>query len=160
MKNLFEIIHERKTFRNLTKEEFAWVLYDVGNSAFTMLSCSLIPIWFKSIAIGKGKISSDNATAYYSLAIAISTIIIALLGPMMGVFADKKDKKKILFTTVVSLGIIGCIINGFATNWLLFLIIYVLTRICYSSSLSIYDSMLNDITTEERMDEVSFSIES
>ena len=39
-------------FKNLTKTERAWVLYDVGNSAFTMLACSLIPIWFKDLAIG------------------------------------------------------------------------------------------------------------
>ena len=39
-------------FKNLTKVEKSWVLYDVGNSAFTMLACSLIPIWFKSLAIG------------------------------------------------------------------------------------------------------------
>jgi hypothetical protein len=39
-------------FKNLTKTERAWVLYDVGNSAFTMLACSLIPIWFKQLAIG------------------------------------------------------------------------------------------------------------
>ena len=39
-------------FKELTKSEKAWVLYDVGNSAFTMLACSLIPIWFKALAIG------------------------------------------------------------------------------------------------------------
>ena len=39
-------------FKNLTKKERAWVLYDVGNSAFTMLACSLIPIFFKALAIG------------------------------------------------------------------------------------------------------------
>ena len=45
-------------FKNLTKEERAWVLYDVGNSAFTMLACSLIPIWFKSLAIGDGPVDA------------------------------------------------------------------------------------------------------
>lgn len=30
-----------------------------------------------------------------------------------------------------------------------------MTRVCYNASLTIYDSMLNDVTTEERMDEVS-----
>ena len=39
-------------FKNLTKSEKSWVLYDVGNSAFTMLACSMIPIWFKELAIG------------------------------------------------------------------------------------------------------------
>ena len=35
------------------------------------------------------------------------------------------------------------------------LIIFVLTRIFYSSANTIYDSMLNDVTTEERSDQVS-----
>ena len=69
MSGLFRALHRTKVFRNLTEQEFAWVLYDVGNSAFIMLACSLIPIWFKSLAIGTGpgKISSDQATAYYSI---------------------------------------------------------------------------------------------
>ncbi len=63
--------------------------------------------------------------------------------------------KKIFFTTVVSVGVICCIINGFTTSWLLFLLLYIVTRICYNAANAIYDSMLNDITSEERMDEVS-----
>ena len=144
-------------FKNLTKKERAWVLYDVGNSAFTMLACSLIPIFFKALAIGEapGQITGDQATAYYSIAISVVTIIVAVLGPVCGALADHKNRKKIFFQTAVALGVIGCILNGFATNWVLFIVLCVLTKIFYSISLTFYDSMLNDITTEERMDEVS-----
>lgn len=157
MKSLFQALNESKTFKKLTKQEFAWVLYDVGNSAFTMLACSLIPIWFKSLAIGTnpGQITSDQATAYYSIAISIVTIVVALIGPICGAIADHKDTKKIFFTTTVGLGVLGCIINGFAASWVLFIVIFVLTKIVYSASLTFYDSMLNDVTSEERMDEVS-----
>ena len=144
-------------FKGLDRKEKAWVLYDVGNSAFTMLACSLIPIWFKELAIGTnpGQITGDQATAYYSSSIAVVTIIVAVLGPILGAIADHKDMKKIFFTTTVALGVTGCILNGFATGWVAFIVIYVLAKIFYSSSLTFYDSMLNDITTEERMDEVS-----
>ena len=144
-------------FKNLTKTEKAWVLYDVGNSAFTMLACSLIPIWFKQLAIGTapGQINGDKATAYYSIAISIVTIVVALLGPVCGAIADHKDMKKIFFTTAVGLGVGGCILNGFATSWVVFIVIFVLSKIFYSVSLTFYDSMLNDVTTEDRMDEVS-----
>ena len=83
-------------FKNLTKAEKSWVLYDVGNSAFTMLACSLIPIWFKALAIGDapGQITGDQATAYYSIAIAVVTVVVALLGPVLGAIADHKDTKK------------------------------------------------------------------
>ena len=157
MKSPFRALNRLKIFRWLTEEEFSWVLYDVGNSAFTMLACSLIPIWFKNVAIGNasGQITPDQATAYYSIAISVVTVIVALLGPICGALADHKDKKKLFFTTSTALGIIGCVLNGFAAGWLFFLIIYVLTRICYSTSIVIYDSMLNDVTTEERMDKVS-----
>ena len=144
-------------FKNLTKKERAWVLYDVGNSAFTMLACSLIPIFFKALAIGDapGQITGDQATAYYSIAISVVTVIVAVLGPVCGALADHKNRKKIFFQTAVALGVIGCILNGFATNWVLFIVLFVLTKIFYSISLTFYDSMLNDITTEARMDEVS-----
>ena len=157
MKTLFKKLNESKIFKDLTPQEFSWVLYDVGNSAFTMLGCSLIPIWFKSLAIGEGpgKISGDNATAYWALATSIVTVIVALIGPFFGAIADHKDTKKIFFTTAVAGGVIGCIINGFAMNWLLFLIIYILAKISYQISLTFYDSMLNDVTTDERSDAVS-----
>jgi len=144
-------------FKNLTKTEKAWVLYDVGNSAFTMLACSLIPIWFKQLAIGTapGQINGDRATAYYSIAISIVTVVVALMGPICGAIADHKDMKKIFFTTAVGLGVGGCILNGFATSWVVFIVIFVFSKIFYSVSLTFYDSMLNDVTTEDRMDEVS-----
>ena len=157
MKKLFKKLNESKIFKDLSPQEFSWVLYDVGNSAFTMLGCSLIPIWFKSLAIGTnpGQISSDNATAYWALATSIVTVIVALIGPVCGALADHKDTKKIFFTTAVAIGVIGCIINGFASSWMLFIVIYVLAKIAYSASLTFYDSMLNDVTTDERSDAVS-----
>ena len=148
---------KRRIFRNLNDKEFAWVLYDVGNSAYTMLACALIPIWFKAMAIGTrpGQLTSDQATAYYSMAIAVITIVVALLGPVCGAISDHKGMKKIFFTTTVAVGVSGCILNGFAYQWIAFLLLFAVTKIFYNMSLMFYDSMLNDITTEERMDEVS-----
>ena len=146
---------KRRIFRNLNYKEFAWVLYDVGNSAYTMLACALIPIWFKAMAIGTkpGQLTSDRATAYYS--IAVITIVVALLGPVCGAISDYKGMKKIFFTSTVAVGVCGCILNGFACQWIVFLLLFAATKIFYNMSLMFYDSMLNDITTEERMDEVS-----
>lgn len=148
---------KRRIFRNLNDKEFAWVLYDVGNSAYTMLACALIPIWFKEMAIGTkpGQLTSDRATAYYSMAIAVITIVVALLGPVCGAISDYKGMKKIFFTSTVAVGVCGCILNGFACQWIVFLLLFAVTKIFYNMSLMFYDSMLNDITTEERMDEVS-----
>ncbi len=157
MGKLFKKLNNLKAFRGLNEKEFAWVLYDVGNSAYTMLACSLIPIWFKETAIGNGtnQISGDNATAYWALATSIVTIIVAIIGPICGVIADHKDTKKIVFQTAIAIGVLACVLNGFATTWYIFLGVYVITRIAYQASLTFYDSMLNDITSDERGDEVS-----
>lgn len=157
MNGILNKVHQLKAFRALDDQEFSWVLYDVGNSAYTMLACSLIPIWFKKLAIGTnpGQVTSDQATAYYSIAVSIVTIIVALLGPVIGALADRKDRRSLYFNTTVAAGVICCVLNGAINSWLIFLCLYVLTKIFYSSSLTIYDSMLNDVTEDERMDEVS-----
>ena len=147
----------KKLKQKLTPAEFSWILYDVGNSAFTMLACSLIPIWFKTLAVGNGagRVSADDATGIWALGVAIVTIVVALLGPICGALSDRRDSKLVFFRTSVLIGVGGCILNGFTTGWLLFLVIFIITKIAYSCSLTFYDSMLNDVTTQERMDEVS-----
>lgn len=157
MKSLFKKLNQTKIFRDLNEQEFSWVLYDVGNSAYTMLACSLIPIWFKDIAIGTapGQITSDRATAYWALTSSIVTIIVALIGPIFATMTDKKDTKKIFFSTSVAIGVICCVLNGFTHSWLFFFVMYIATKVAYSVSLTFYDSMLNDVTTDERSDVVS-----
>ena len=89
------------------------------------------------------------------MAIAVITIVVALLGPVCGAISDYKGMKKIFFTSTVAVGVCGCILNGFACQWIVFLLLFAVTKIFYNMSLMFYDSMLNDITAEERMDEVS-----
>ena len=155
MKGIVRRLCHTRIFNGLSEEELSWVLYDVGNSAYTMLACSLIPIWFKQVAIAPNQLSSDQATAYYSIAVALVTIIGAVIGPVCGALSDRKGWKKKLFIGSMGIGVIGCLLNGFVTGWLLFLIVYVLSKLAYGASLTIYDAMLVDVTTEERMDEVS-----
>ena len=157
MHRLFKWLNNTKIFKDLNEQEFSWVLYDVGNSTYTMLACSLIPIWFKALAIGEGpgKVTGDQATAIYSTAIAVVTVIVALIGPFCGAIADHKDTKKIFFQSTVTLGVIGCVLTGFTSGWVLFLALYIVTKILYQMSLTFYDSMLNDVTTDDRSDVVS-----
>lgn len=140
--------------QKLTKLEKYWVLYDVGNSAFTLLVSTIIPIYFKNMAQNMG-VSASDSTAYLSYAISISTVIVALLGPILGAVADNKNHKKPLFTFFMMIGVIGCAGLSFPKTWLLFLIVFVIAKVGFSGSLIFYDSMMVDITTDDRMDEVS-----
>lgn len=138
----------------LKKIERSWILYDVGNSAYILLVTSILPIYFKQLATNDG-ISAANYMAYWGYAASISTIIVALSGPILGTLSDRKGWKKPLFLGSVLLGGINCLALGLPSSWKVFIILYVISKIGYSISLIFYDSMLTDITVTERMDLVS-----
>ena len=138
----------------LTKREKSWILYDVGNSAFVLLVTTLIPIYFNALA-GSAGISDTDYLAYWGYAGAISTLLVAIIGPVFGTLADRKNFKKPIFTVSLLLGAVTCAMMGFAWTWLAFLVVFVLSKVCYSSSLVFYDAMLPETTTDERMDSVS-----
>ncbi len=138
----------------LTSLEKKWVLYDVGNSAFTMMVSTIFPIYFDSLAESAG-ISDVNYLAYWGYATSICTLIVAILGPTLGAVADTKNFKKIIFSISMGVGVFGCILLGFLSSWLWFLGVFVLAKTGYSASLIFYDAMLTDVTEPERMDSVS-----
>lgn len=138
----------------LTKMEKAWILYDVGNSAFILLVSTIIPIYFNYLA-DLANISSSDYLAYWGYAASIATLVVAVIGPVFGTIADTKNLKKKIFTVTLLVGTICCALLGFMTHWLVFLVMFVIAKIGYSSSNVFYDAMLTDVTTEERMDDVS-----
>ena len=138
----------------MTPQEKKWVLYDVGNSAFTMLVATLLPIYFHVLAANEG-ISETDYLAYWGYTTSIATIVVAILGPTLGTASDIKGVKKIIFMASLFVGAIGCIALGFIQSWLWFLILFAIAKIAYQLSLVVYDSMLTDVTSDERMDEIS-----
>lgn len=138
----------------LTALEKKWVLYDVGNSAFTLLVSTIMPIYFNYLA-GNAGISDVNYLAYWGYATSAATVIVAVLGPILGTASDHKGARKKIFTFFLITGSVGCVVLGLMSSWIWFLVLFVFAKAAYSLSLVLYDSMLTDVTTEERMDEVS-----
>ncbi len=138
----------------MTSLEKKWVLYDVGNSAFTMLVATIFPIYFNYLAENAG-ISDVDYLAYWGYASSICTLLVALMGPTLGAVADTKNFKKRIFRVVLSIGVAGCVLMGFLSHWLWFLVVFILAKTGYSASLVFYDAMLTDVTEPERMDTVS-----
>lgn len=134
--------------------EKAWILYDVGNSAFVLLIATIVPIYFNYLSESAG-ISSADYLAYWGYAASVVTLAVALIGPIFGTLADTKNFKKPIFTICLAVGTIGCLALGFTSSWIVFLVIFIIAKIGYSSSLVFYDSMIGDVTTPERLDIVS-----
>ena len=142
-----------KTKFKLTSLERSWILYDIANSAFTLLVSTLIPIYFNALA-GAAGVHEDMYLSYWGYAGSISTILVAIIAPICGTISDRKFKKPIFLLTVV-LGCVACAALGITTHWLFFLGIFILAKVGFHSSIVFYDSMLPEITTPERMDNVS-----
>ena len=138
----------------LTKLEFKWICYDMGNSAFILLVATILPIYFNYLSSSQG-VAEHNYLSYWSYAASLSTLIVALAGPILGTLADYKDHKKKIFLTTAMLGALALACFWIPNSWFAFLVLFVAAKVAYSLSLIVYDSMLTDITTEERMDAVS-----
>ncbi len=137
-----------------TALERNWILYDVGNSAFVLLVSTLVPIFFNSLASSAG-VSEDLYLSYWGYAGSIATLLVAIIGPVCGTLADQKGYKKPIFTLCCMVGVVGCAALGAAWSWLAFLGIFVIAKVGFNSSLVFYDAMLPEVTTEERMDNIS-----
>ena len=148
---------EVERMARFSKEEKSWMLYDWGNSAYSVIiTTAIFPIFYKTAAADAG-INGANSTAYLGYTISIATFLLAMLGPILGTIADYQGNKKRLFRFFVLLGVSATALLAFipANYWLLLLVLYTITVLGASGSLIFYDAFLVDVTTNQRMDQIS-----
>ena len=137
-----------------TKQERNWVMYDVGNSALVLFNTSVVPIYFD--AINTGASSAELVTAWAN-AQTVASLVVALLMPVLGSLADYAGNKIKFFLGFFLTGLVLCFAQAIPMGAMPFLVVYVLCTIGLNSSMTFYDAMLPDITTDDRMDTVSSS---
>jgi UMF1 family MFS transporter len=136
--------------QKLTKQERSWIAYDVGNSAFVMLSTALIPVYFASLAE-----PGSSVVVAWGYAETVASLILALLMPFLGSLADLQHNKKRFLIGAVGTGAVACAALGIPQHALAFLVIYVIASVMLNGSMVFYDAFLVDATTEENYDRVS-----
>ena len=136
----------------MTSREKKWIVYDVGNSAFVLLSTAVVPIYTNSLLKAAGE---TNIVSTWGYAQTIASLVIAVLMPLLGSIADVQGMKVKFFTGFFLTGVVMCCAMALPLGWLAFLIVCVLATIGLNGSLTFYDSMLVDTTSNERMDRIS-----
>ncbi len=141
--------------KGFTKKEKSWILYDVANSAYVLLGTALLSFYFKYLT------TSENLMSIWGFTNVFVTIISIILCPILGTYADF-SKKRGIFMTFALIGIIACallsifsLLSSWAITGILFLVVYIVAEVGFAASNVFYDSMLNDVTTEENMHKVS-----
>ena len=134
------------------KKLFNFALYDFANSAFTTIIITFIFATYFAKQIAPNPVLGQS---YWGWAIGITGLLVALIGPLIGSFADKKNCTEFfikLFT------IICIILTSFlwfskpSEKYLLYtLIIVALANFFYELSLIFYNSILKRISNSNNL---------
>ncbi|MBD3421862.1 MAG: MFS transporter [Chitinivibrionales bacterium] len=140
----------------LTREVWAYGLYDWANSAFVMtVTTAFFPAFFKRFwCVGVDETISTARLGYGNMA---AGLVIALCSPLLGAFAGAGKSKKRLLAVFMTIGacmagVLYLIPQG---NWLGALGVFLAGRIGFSLANLFYDSLLVDVSDNENADRVS-----
>lgn len=140
----------------MTKQEKSWILYDVANSSFVLIVTTiLMPIFFKTVVAG-GMAAADS-TAYWGYANSAAALVIAFMAPVIGAFADYKDRKKRFLSFFLLMGVAGTLLLTLVGrgDWILCLALFVLSWVGWAGANLFYDALLADVADNDRADWVS-----
>lgn len=155
-----------------TREQRGWYWYDFANSAFvtttaTVLAGPYLTAIAKTAACGTSEGDCDtplsvlglsvSAGSLYFYAITFTTVLSALLLPVVGAFADRSSHKKRIMAGFAWLGSIFAALLFFVRdgNWTLGVVAMLGASLCLGASLVVYDAILIEIATPDERDRVS-----
>lgn len=145
---------DEKTYKQRIR---AWSMYDWANSAFaTTILAAVLPVYFSSVA-GSTLPSEATATAYWSLGLSISLLVVAVLSPILGTISDVMRGKKKFLAVFAGIGILGtaALVLVGTGDWIMASAFAILGRIGFNGSITFYDALLPHVAREEDQDRVS-----
>ncbi|WP_352425698.1 MFS transporter [Aminomonas paucivorans] len=128
----------------------AWVLQDVGNSAFaTTILAVLYPLYYREV-LGAGA-EASSVLAWWGYVSALSMLLTALLAPGLGALADGAGRRKGALLAATALGVgasaaMGLLGEG---HWVWGLALFALGSLGFSFNNVFYDSFLPHLAAPE-----------
>ncbi len=132
-----------------------WALYDWANSAFaTTVMAGFFPVFYSHLSAG---LSTEDSQFWFNIALSLSSLVIALVAPVLGAIADRGGTRKHFLATFTMLGAIMTVSLAWVHGdmWMMGLLVYALAQVGFSGANIFYDSMILDIAEEAQYDQVS-----
>ncbi|MDG3006677.1 MFS transporter [Paludisphaera mucosa] len=136
----------------------AWAMYDWANSAMMcVIITAVFPIYYSQVACAgeEPKVASGRLAAVTTLGM----VIVALMSPLLGAYADHTARKKPLLGLFLGLGLLATAAMYFihTGDWILASILFILANIGANASFVFYDALLPHIASDDEIDRVSTS---
>jgi UMF1 family MFS transporter len=138
------------------KKVWSWALYDWANSAFaTTVVAGFFPVFFKEYWSAGAAVTTS--TFQLGLANTLESLLIAVIAPVLGAIADKGGAKKKFLFAFSALGVVTTTWLFFIAHgdWAMAIVAFVLAGVGFSAANIFYDSLLVNVTTEQKADAVS-----
>jgi UMF1 family MFS transporter len=135
----------------------AWCLYDWANSPFTTLVVTFVYGTYFTRAIAPDEIAG---TAWWSRAVTVSALAVALLSPPLGAAADRGGAR-VRFLAVATLvcaagsAALTFVAPGTSGALLRALGLFVLANVAFEMGMVFYNSLLPDVAPPERIGRIS-----
>ena len=134
------------------KKIFNFALYDFANSSFTTIIITFIFATYFAKQIAPNPVMGQ---AYWGWTIGITGFLVAIIGPIVGSFADKKNKIVFLVRSFSLLCILFTSLLWFSKpseSYILYALVIVgIANLFYELSLIFYNSLLKDISKNKNL---------
>jgi UMF1 family MFS transporter len=135
------------------KEQWAWYLYDFGNSAYAaVVLLAIYATYFQDEVVG-----GSEGSAKWGLSVGIAMLVVALIAPILGTIADFSGKKKqfLLFMSSISIVFTAALFFVQKGDVVMGMAFFILAEIGYRGGQVFYNSLLPEIADQDEIGTVS-----
>lgn len=132
------------------KTIFGWAMYDFANSSFTTLTVTFIYATYFIKAIAPDELSG---TLYWSRAVTISALAVAVLSPILGGLADQKKCRKLflIISSVIAITFSALLYFPLPGQVLEALVAFIVANIAFEMGGVFYNAFLPEIAPVAKM---------
>ncbi len=143
-----------------------WCFYDWANSAFaTSAAVAILPYYFVELFEASFGTSSQigsfsvTGSSIWALGVALSTAVVAVSSPILGIIADKTPIKKRLLWIYTIIGSSFTVLSFFSSYiqdpWAWLMLCFFIANIGFAGGCVFYNAFLPHLAPRQYMDEIS-----